>query len=58
MEYNRYDGCVYKDFFESAETMKDNWEPVSQGLFDGKYDNYKTCRDSAEKYYQDSRGYY
>lgn len=53
VEYDMFEGCEYREFFRSADTMQDNWEPILQGLFDGKYEKYKTCKDKAEKFYKD-----
>ena len=53
VEYDMFEGCEYREFFRSADTMQDNWEPILQGLFDGKYEKYKTCKDNAEIFYKD-----
>lgn len=39
-------------FFEEADKLKNNWEPIKQGMFGGSYDNYKQIYDQAEAYYQ------
>lgn len=39
-------------FFEGADKLEDDWEPIKQGMFGGSYDNYKQIYDQAEVYYQ------
>ena len=39
-------------FFEGADRLKDDWEPIKQGMFGGSYDNYKQIYAQAEEYYQ------
>ena len=43
----------YTLFFEEADKLKNNWEPIKQGMFGGSYDNYKQTYDEAEAYYQE-----
>lgn len=42
-------------FFEGADKLKDDWEPIKQGLFGGSYDVYKQIYDQAEEYYKQWR---
>lgn len=42
----------YVEFFEKADKLKDDWEPIKQGMFGGSYDTYKQIYDQAEEYYQ------
>ena len=42
----------YTLFFEEADKLKNNWEPIKQGMFGGSYDNYKQIHEQAEAYYQ------
>ena len=43
---------IYTMFFSKAKTEKDNWPPVKQGLFDGKYANFEEVYERAEEYYR------
>ena len=48
-------GSVYKShpsvlYFKEAEKLRENWEPIKQGLFGGSYDEYKAVFDQVEKY--------
>ena len=59
---NKYKmGCKevepYTLFFEEADKLKNNWEPIKQGMFGGSYDNYKQIHEQAEAYYQQYRKY-
>ena len=47
----------YTLFFEEADKLKNNWEPIKQGMFGGSYDNYKQIHEQAEAYYQQYREY-
>ena len=44
-------------FFEEADELKNNWEPIKQGMFGGSYDNYKQTYEQVEAYYQQNRKY-
>ena len=41
----------YIQFFEEADTLEDDWEPIKQGMFGGSYTKYKRTYDQAEEYY-------
>lgn len=46
-------GSVYKShpsvlYFKEAEKLREDWEPIKQGMFDGSYDAYKAVYDKAE----------
>lgn len=41
----------YCIFFDSADKLKNEWEPIKQGMFGGHYDEYKKVSDEAEKFY-------
>lgn len=48
-------GSVYKShpsvlYFKEAEKLRENWEPIKQGMFGGSYDVYKAVFDQAEEY--------
>lgn len=45
------DGFYY-DFFTEADSMKDNWSPIVQGLFDSKYTEYEKIKTEADAYYR------
>ena len=54
-------GSVYKShpsvlYFKEAEKLRENWEPIKQGMFGGSYDAYKAVFDQAEGYLW-QRGY-
>ena len=51
--YRRYVDCEYNSFFAAVDNEKDQWQPIAQGLFSGKYSEYKICQDNAEKYYKE-----
>lgn len=52
-EYNKQE--PYSLFFGEADDLKNNWEPIKQGMFGGSYDNYKQIYNQAETYYQNYR---
>ena len=41
----------YIQFFEDADRLKIEWEPIKQGMFGGNYDTYKQVYNQAEEYY-------
>lgn len=45
----------YTIFFESADKLKNEWIPIKQGMFGGKYEEYKQVFDQAETHYQKYR---
>ena len=47
----------YTLFFEEADKLKNNWEPIKQGMFGGSYDNYKQTYEQVEAFYQQHRKY-
>lgn len=53
--YNlRRDRCLrgfHYDFFEEAKLLRDQWEPIKQGLFNGKFSEFEACYNEAEDYY-------
>lgn len=54
VEYKiRYNGEEpFTIFFDNAEKMKNEWEPIRQGMFGGSYDEYKKVLDQAEEFYK------
>ena len=47
----------YSIFFASADKMKDEWEPIKQGMFGGSYAEYKKVFDQAEDFYKRNMRY-
>jgi hypothetical protein len=47
----------YSIFFDKADKLKDEWEPIKQGMFGGNYDEYKKIFNQAEEYYKQNRIY-
>lgn len=48
-------GSVYKShpsvlYFMEAQKLRENWEPIKQGMFGGSYDAYKAVFDQAQEY--------
>jgi len=59
-EYNDYSfpqqiTSPYRRFFDNANILKDEWPPIKQGLFDGKYEKYKKIYDISVEYYKNNR---
>ena len=54
---SRYEVDFYTDFFMSANKLKEKWEPIKQGLFAGKYDEFEHIYQEAEKFYKANRYY-
>ena len=50
--HNTGEPIPYIQFFEDADRLKDDWEPIKQGMFGGRYDTYKQIYAQAEEYYQ------
>lgn len=42
----------YTKFFATANTEQDNWEPLKQGLFGGKYADYAKVYEDSEAFYR------
>lgn len=47
----------YCIFFDSADKLKNEWEPIKQGMFGGSYDEYKKVFDQAEVFYNKNMRY-
>lgn len=41
----------YTTFLHSANKLNKDWEPIKQGLFNGKYEEYQEVYNQAEKFY-------
>lgn len=48
---------TYSIFFDSADKMKNEWEPIKQGMFGGSFDEYKKVSDQAEDFYKRNMRY-
>ena len=48
----RMEDDFYTNFFKKAEIDKDNWEPLRQGLFDGKYSEFERTYEESEAFYR------
>ena len=42
----------YMIFWESADSLKNEWAPIKQGMFGGRYENYKAINEKANAYYK------
>ena len=51
----RYEDDFYTNFFKQAGMDKDNWSPIKQGLFGGKYSEYVATYEEGEKFYDKNR---
>lgn len=40
----------YSIFWESADSLKHDWPPIKQGMFGGRYENYKEITEQANSY--------
>jgi len=40
----------YTIFGENADTLKNEWLPIKQGMFGGRYENYKEINEQAQNY--------
>lgn len=47
----------YTIFWESADSLKQEWLPIKQGMFGGRYENYKEIKDNADSFIQKYRRY-
>lgn len=41
----------YMQFFEKARRLKNDWEPIKQGMFGGRYRNYRRVYKQVEKHF-------
>lgn len=48
----RNEDDIYTSFFKDADVYKDEWEPLKQGLFNGRYSAYKQTYNESEEYYK------
>ncbi|GHT55001.1 hypothetical protein FACS189446_5730 [Bacteroidia bacterium] len=44
-------------FFGNADKLKNEWEPIKQGMFGGNYDEYKKIFEQAEEFYKQNMRY-
>lgn len=47
----------YTNFFKQASMDKDDWEPIKQGLFGGKYSDYEKVYEESEEFYKKNMRY-
>lgn len=47
----------YTIFWESADSLKNEWPPIKQGMFSGRYENYKAINEQANSYYTQHRDF-
>ena len=51
----RHEEDFYTDFFNKASQLKDDWEPLKQGLFAGQYEIFKKIYKEGEDYSNNNR---
>lgn len=51
----RHEEDFYTDFFNKAFQLKDDWEPLKQGLFDGQFAIFEKIYKAGEEFYNKSR---
>ena len=47
----------YTIFWKSADSLKNEWPPIKQGMFGGRYENYKAINEQAIDFYSKHRRY-
>lgn len=50
-----YEEEPYMIFWESADSLKNEWAPIKQGMFGGRYENYKAISEKANAFYKEYR---
>ena len=50
MIFMRGNNDLYSTFFAQAESQKNNWEPIKQGMFDGKYEVYEKLKTEVDDF--------
>ena len=50
MEFLRGNSDLYSTFFTQAGSQKNNWEPLKQGMFDGKYEVYEKLKTEVDDF--------
>lgn len=40
----------YSIFWENADSLKHEWPPIKQGMFGGRYENYKEITEQANAF--------
>ncbi len=45
----------YDAFFSAASTDEQNWVPIKQGMFDGKYSAYQEAKQHADEFLKETR---
>lgn len=49
--FQRVTNDLYSMFFTQAENQKNNWEPLKQGMFDGKYEVYEKLKMEVDDFF-------
>jgi len=52
-----YRDSEFREFFDSAEKMENDWPPIKAGMFDGKYETYKDAKSKADDFHKKYRSY-
>lgn len=52
VEIFRMQDNFYTLFYNAAKERKDQWEPLKQGLFEGKYTVFEQTYNEGEEYYK------
>lgn len=52
VEFFRMQDNFYTLFYNAAKERKDQWEPLKQGLFEGKYTVFEQTYNEGEEYYK------
>lgn len=42
---------LFVAFFDNADIQKQDWPPIKQGMFGGKYENYTKIKNDANEFY-------
>lgn len=50
VNFMRGNNDLYSTFFAQADIQKNNWEPVKQGMFDGKYEVYRKLKTEVDDF--------
>lgn len=50
MGFMRGSNDLYSSFFAEAEMQKNNWEPIKQGMFGGKYEVYEKLKTEVDAF--------
>lgn len=48
--FQHWNNNAYSTFFARAESQKNDWEPLKQGMFDGKYEVYQRLKTEVDDF--------